>query len=129
MADDYTFKNASGTDKTARADEFAAGQLLPFVGALSAVADVVGFETKHVSTASAGSLTVPTNATHALAVIDTGGSVTGIRFREDATNPTASVGLYIAAGNAVEWSNLADIRIIALGATATVQISYRRYDQ
>lgn len=126
MADNYTFKDAAGNTKTARALESAAGSLLPSVLASTAVPDAVGFQNAAVTTVVALP-SIPSNATHALMTVDVGGG--DIRFREDASNPTTAVGLLVQAGNAVEFTNLADVRVVSTSGTTNVNISYRRYDQ
>jgi hypothetical protein len=85
---------------------------------------LAGNQTLTIST-SVVTLTVPSGATHALATVEGG----DVRFWEDGTNPTASAGLLLISGNAVEFSNLANVKLIkATGQSdATLNISYRKY--
>lgn len=126
MADDYTFKDASGTSKTARADELTSGALLPFVGVATSIPTVTGFQ-NYAITASMTLTSVPSNSTHALITVDLGGG--NIRFRDDGVNPTTAVGLLIQAGGAAELTNLSSIRMISTSATTSINVSFRRYDQ
>lgn len=85
---------------------------------------VGGNQTLTVSTGVV-SLTVPGTATHALITCEGG----DVRFWEDGTNPTATQGLLLLTGNAVELSNLANLRFIKKTgqADATLNVSYRKY--
>jgi hypothetical protein len=113
-----------GVGGTARS-RTVGGVEIPMVEVDTAIPTVLGgFQNLSVTTAVA--LTVPSGATHALMTVDTGSG--NIRFREDGTNPTASVGLLVQAGNAVELTNLANVRIISTTGTTVVNISYRKYD-
>lgn len=123
MADNYGF--TPGTGASARSRNPSGTLHIPMVDVETAVPTVLsGFQTISVTTAQA--LTVPTGATHALMTVDTGSG--NIRFREDGTNPTTSAGLLVQAGAAVEWTNLANIRIISTSGTTVVNVSYRKYD-
>jgi hypothetical protein len=130
VASDWNF--AEGADKTSRARDLGTHATsgkpfrMPMVEIDTAIPDVIGFQNAAVTTAVALP-SIPAGATHALLVVDTGGG--NLRFREDATNPTTSVGLLVQAGNAVELTNLADVRIISTTGTTNVNISYRRYDR
>lgn len=128
MADNYAF--AEGAAKYARAKKVGSFNgkdlVISYVGALTAPPTVAGFENLSVSS-TAKLLTVPDGATHALVTVEKGGG--DIRFREDGEDPTASVGLLVQAGAAVEFTNLEDIRLIATAGTVKVNISYRRYDK
>lgn len=73
------------------------------------------------SLSAAAALTVPTGATVALITAET----QGIRWRDDGTNPTASVGMLIAAGESVFFTgSLAAFRAIEVTASAKLNISY-----
>lgn len=80
-----------------------------------------------VSTGSDTSLTVPATATHCWLSVDTGGSTTGVRWCRDASSLSASTGHLLAPGDAVELDNLSGVRLRAVTATATVQVSYHKY--
>lgn len=121
---DYGF--TPGTGATARSRNPSGTLHIPMVEVDTAIPTVLsGFQNISVTTAQA--LTVPSGATHALMTVDTGSG--NIRFREDGTNPTTSIGLLVQAGAAVELTNLSNIRIISTSATTVVNVSYRRYDQ
>lgn len=121
---DYGFTPGSGA--TARARNPSGTLYIPMVEVDTAIPTVLsGFQNISVTTAQA--LTVPSGASHALLTVDTGGG--NIRFREDGTNPTASIGLLVQAGAAVELTNLANVRIVSTTGTTVVNVSYRRYDQ
>lgn len=65
-------------------------------------------------------LSVPTGATKALIQAET----QSVRWRDDA-NPSASVGMLLAAGATLEYSSdLASIRFIEVTASAKLNISY-----
>lgn len=73
------------------------------------------------SLSSAAALTVPIGATIALVAVE-GGS---IRYRDDGTAPTATVGMPIAAGQEFQYTgNLAAIQFISQGAAATLDVLY-----
>jgi hypothetical protein len=128
MADDFPFSLGSGA--FGRAWEYASNKFMPYFQAVTAKPSVVGFENNSVNATTAESLnggSIPSGATHALLAVDTGGG--DLRFREDATNPTASVGLLVPAGQAVELTNLANVRVISTTGTTVYNCSFRRYDQ
>lgn len=124
MSANFTF--TEGTGRQARARDLGGTLVSPMVEVVTAIPDVVGFQNPSVTTAVALP-SIPSGATHAVMTVDTGGG--NIRFREDATNPTASVGMLVQAGAAVEFTNLADVRIISTTGTTVVNITYRRYDR
>lgn len=73
------------------------------------------------SLAAATSLTVPTGATRALLLAEG----QAIRWRDDGTNPTAAVGMPIAAGESIPYvGNLSKLRVIEQTASAKLNISY-----
>jgi len=81
-----------------------------------------------VLTSAVKTLTVPSGATHAWISVDTGGAATGVRFTFDGTNPTASVGHFLATGQALTFvDNLAALKLIAITGTATIQVSYFKF--
>ena len=89
---------------------------------------VDGFQATTISTATSLPR-IPGSATHALLAVSPH-AAHGIRFREDATNPTATAGLWVAGG-AVELTNLSAVRVIGTdgttGQTTAASISYRHY--
>lgn len=73
------------------------------------------------SLSAATALTVPTGATMALIVPET----QAVRWRDDGTNPTASVGMPVAVGESLNYDgDLSRIRFIQQTASATLNISY-----
>ncbi len=128
MADDYTFKDAAGTSRTARADEINS-KLIPFIGVITAIpTPVAGNQTiTTVGTGSDTTLTVPSGATHALIGVNTGGG--DVRFWEDGSSPSSTAGLLIQAGETAEVTNIANIKLRSTTGTVTIQVAYRRYDQ
>lgn len=110
------------------AEQFAAGVgLLQLVA--TAIPTVVGKQVLDLTDGVVKQLDVGVSgegdgASHALATV-TGGTV---RFWEDGTNPTASEGLLLADGQSVEFTNLADVRLIEASEAPVMSISYRRYD-
>jgi hypothetical protein len=82
-----------------------------------------------VGAAAATALTIPTrdnNGTSALptmAMIIVEGQ--SVRYRDDGTNPTASVGMPISIGSVFFYDgDLKAIRFIQTAATATINVSY-----
>lgn len=73
------------------------------------------------SLSSATGLTVPMGALIALIQAET----QSIRWRDDGTNPTASVGMLLSAGNTLAYTgDLSQIKIIQTTASASVNVSY-----
>lgn len=124
MADNLTVAG----NRTVRADDIGVTEaLLQFLGAVTAIPTVLtGQQTLSVATGADTSLTVPTNATHALLTVDKGGG--DIRYWENGTSPSTTVGLLIQAGDAAELTNLSGIRMRSTTGTVAVNVSYRRYD-
>ena len=125
MADNLTV----GGNRVVRADDIGSGveRLLQFLGAVTATPTVLtGQQTLSVATGADTSLTVPTNATHALVTVDKGGG--DIRYWENGVSPSTTAGLLIQAGDAAELTNLAGIRMRSTTGTVAVNVSYRRYD-
>ena len=66
-------------------------------------------------------LTVPSGATMALIVAET----QAVRWRDDGTAPTASVGMPLAVGTSLSYDgDLKAIRFIQQAASATLNVSY-----
>jgi len=73
------------------------------------------------SLSSAAALTVPTGARLALIQVESA----DVRWRDDGTNPTASVGMVLDAGTLLLYdSALSAIRFIETVASAKLNISY-----
>lgn len=73
------------------------------------------------SLAAATALTVPSGATSATIVAET----QDVRWRDDGTNPTATVGMLLPKGTQLQYSgNLAAIKFIETAASASLNISY-----
>lgn len=73
------------------------------------------------SLSSASALTVPRNATVALIQPQT----QAVRWRDDGTNPTASVGMPLAVGETLPYTGyLENIRFIQQTASAAINICY-----
>lgn len=73
------------------------------------------------SLSSAQALTVPTGARWAFIIPET----QAVRWRDDGTNPTASVGWLMAAGSALSYTgDLSAIRFIEQTASAKLNVSY-----
>jgi hypothetical protein len=73
------------------------------------------------SLSSAQSLTVPLGATMALIVPET----QAVRWRDDRTAPTASVGMPVAVGESLNYDgDLKSIRFIEQTASAKINVSY-----
>jgi len=73
------------------------------------------------SLSSATGLTPPQGTTMALIVAET----QGVRWRDDGTNPTASVGMPIAAGAYLNYDgDLNRIKFIEQTASAKLNVSY-----
>ena len=73
------------------------------------------------SLSAAAGLTPPQGATMALIVPET----QGVRWRDDGTNPTASVGMPIAAGAYLNYDgDLNRVKFIEQTASAKLNISY-----
>lgn len=81
-----------------------------------------GYEQKTVSTAAVALSSVPAAATGALIVV----SSNGVRFRDDGTNPTAAVGVPIAAGQSFSYDGdpSALVFIRSGGADAVLDVAY-----
>jgi hypothetical protein len=73
------------------------------------------------SLSAATGLTAPANARWALIVPES----RDVRWRDDGTNPTASVGMPIAAGQAFEYTgDLSRIAFIEQAASAKLNVAY-----
>lgn len=73
------------------------------------------------SLSSATALTVPTGATVAYVTVEG----QGIRWRDDGTNPTASVGAPVSLSQQlIYFGNLAAIKFIQQAASATIDVEY-----
>lgn len=74
------------------------------------------------SLSSATGLTIPAGATEALVVPET----QNVRWRDDGTNPTASVGMPHVAGDALKYdaAQLPSIKFIEVASGAKLNIAY-----
>lgn len=82
----------------------------------------LGYQQFTVATATALP-SVPTNATYALIVCET----QSVRWRDDGTNPTASVGFLLPASTLFTYTGtLSTLKIIETTASATCNVSYYR---
>lgn len=80
----------------------------------------LGYE-QVTSLGSATGLTVPTGAEFAIIVPET----QAVRWRDDGTNPTASVGMPLATGTALEYDGkLGSIKFIEQTASAKINVAY-----
>lgn len=71
--------------------------------------------------ATSTALTPPAGATIAFISVETA----GVRYRDDGTAPTATVGMPIAAGQQLTYSgNLTAVRFIAQSGTPVMDVSY-----
>ena len=71
--------------------------------------------------AAATALTLPANATMAFIQVDTA----GVRWRDDGTAPTASVGVQLAsAGSFWYYGDLTKIEFIAVSGSPVLNVSY-----
>ena len=81
---------------------------------------VLGYQ-QITSLSAATALTIPTGATMALITPET----QAVRWRDDGTNPTASVGMPVAVGESLNYDgDLSRIRFIEQTASAKLNISY-----
>ena len=76
-----------------------------------------------VNPGSSTALTVPSGSQYAMFNVE---GANGIRFTDDGTTPTASVGMLLTAGTNYWYTgyDLADVRVIAGGAAGTLNILY-----
>ena len=73
------------------------------------------------SLSASTALTVPGGATMALIVAET----QAVRWRDDGTAPTASIGMPLAVGTSLSYDgDLKAIRFIQQAASATLNVSY-----
>lgn len=94
----------------------ADGELLTSPGTLTPL----GYQ-QITSLAAAAALTVPAGATAALISAES----QGIRWRDDGTNPTSSVGMPIAAGESIFFTgSLSAFRAIEQTASAKLNVNY-----
>ena len=93
----------------ARSENTVAGQDVP-----------LGYQ-QITSLSSSTALTVPQDATRALIQAES----QQVRWRDDGTAPTASVGMTLDAGSTLAYTgNLAAIRLIEVSASAKLNVSY-----
>lgn len=81
---------------------------------------VLGYQ-QITSLSSATALTVPTGATRALIVAET----QAVRWRDDGTDPTASVGMPVATSTYLSYDgDLSRIKFIEQTASAKLNVTY-----
>lgn len=93
------------------------GSLFPFPGTKQ-----LGYQ-QVTSLGTAASLTVPAGTTYALIQAE----AQNVRWRDDGTAPTASVGMVLLAGSDAYGFNgtqLAKVQFIQVTATAVLNVSY-----
>lgn len=103
---------------------------LPVTGSFSAAATApyqataVASSQMGLEVVTATSLTVPATATFALINVEG----TNVRWRDDGTAPTASVGFVMYAGAIPQMfsGDLAAVKFIQTAATATINVAYYR---
>lgn len=129
-ADNYTFVDADGAKRTARAQSFG-NQVFNGGVVVGARYTVLGFGSATQTGATAKSIgatgiTVPAGATHALVSIDGAAA----RMRDDNTDPTTTAGLYVPDGSVMElcMADFTDVAFIAVTGTISINISWRKYD-
>jgi hypothetical protein len=87
---------------------------------LKSTTTCLGFQ-QITSLSAATALTIPTGATMALIIPET----QAVRWRDDGTNPTASVGMPVAIGESLNYDgDLSRIRFIEQTASAKINVSY-----
>lgn len=80
---------------------------------------------QQLTVTSAVGLTAPSGTNRAIVQAETG----DIRYRDDGTNPTTSVGMYLVAGNYVELQSegvIKGFKMIAVTGSVTVNVSFYR---
>ena len=95
---------------------------------LKAITVCIGYQ-QITSLSSAQSLTVPARDKTGLNQKPTFALITsetqGVRWRDDGTAPTASIGMPLAAGVTLQYAgNLKGVKFINNGGTAELNISY-----
>jgi ABC-type nickel/cobalt efflux system permease component RcnA len=87
---------------------------------LKSTTTVLGYQ-QITSLSASTALTVPVGATMALIVAET----QAVRWRDDGTAPTASVGMPLATGTSLSYDgDLKAIRFIQQTASAVLNVSY-----
>lgn len=87
---------------------------------LKSTTDCLGYQ-QITNLSSAVGLTVPAGATRAVIVAE----VQSVRWRDDGTNPTISVGMPLAVAATLSYDgDLKRIKFIEQAATAALNISY-----
>ncbi len=97
---------------------------------LQAYGDPVGFaqQTISSSSSSSGLPSIPSSANHAIVQLDSTGTPVTIRWRDDGTNPTSTVGMELFPGNVVELSTRASTlnfqAILESSGSSILNVSY-----
>lgn len=133
MADNFNVTPGGGITLRTR-DINGSGKHAQYIYVATAEASVVNCQQATIGT-TAGTLAsfltgaaVPTGATHALVSADSANTGV-IRYWDDGSTPTATTGLELAARDASELVNLANVKLIATAAGQKLNLSFRRYDQ
>jgi len=95
---------------------------------LKAITSCIGYQ-QITSLSGAASLTVPTRDANGLSAKPTLAIITpevaGVRWRDDGTDPTATVGMPLASGVTLQYDgDLTKIRFIQSTAGAILNVSY-----
>ncbi len=99
-----------------------AGLFGAILGIEPAAAESLGYQ-QITSLSAATALTVPTSASSALICAET----QGVRWRDDGTNPTATIGMPLAAGSCFQYLNfLTALVFIQQSSGAVLDVTYYR---
>jgi hypothetical protein len=80
----------------------------------------IGYQQISTLTAAVG-LTAPRGARGAIITVET----QGVRWRDDGTNPTAAIGMPVAAGTTFEYNgDVTKIKFIEQAASAKLNVAY-----
>lgn len=143
MADNYAIREGTGKITKFRSVELEGGLHLLIAGLADAEGNLLGSSSAPLpvsgtisttpadltakgyqqitSLSAAAALTVPSGATVALIQAET----KDVRWRDDGTNPTTSVGMIIPAGTSLFFTgSLSAFRVIETAASAKLNVSY-----
>jgi hypothetical protein len=105
----------------------AAGAIPTWQCGIGGVPVAAGFQQISAATlASAQTLTVPAGANLAVISVEgTAGTGNGVRWRDDGTAPTSTVGILIPPGNTLVYSAAINaIQFIEAGGSSLINVSY-----
>ena len=103
-------------------DQTKAAAAIPVYNVFPYQATPLGYQ-QITSLSSATSLTVPTGATWAIVECDSV-AAQGVRWRDDGTAPTATVGMELLPGASFSPSNITAVEFIQVAASAKLNVSY-----